>query len=408
MSWDHYIAVRRSNLYEYGGTRKSLLALIASLIIGPSEEGQEPDPDEGWCVAKQSVLAAMMGMSPEEVCRQIGEFVADGWLTMVAWHDDKGHRHCKYTMTGEQLTKVVDRRMAKDEDGDYIRAEMPSKRRGARSQSNLRGAKPFDNLSNGPFDKASKSDVDLPSCVAKPSSPKNPSLPPPSAESQPQEDSLRSQKGMKGKPKTPLTSCTPQESEKVPPRRPAPAPAPAIVSQNPSPLKSEVEAKLRAVGAPPELFTALNGYTQIVTILNGDTVGGCSNPATAYATFARNNPKFAKIFMPVFNAQGFIDADFAEDAVSREAIRAMNANMTDAEREMERAQWWWGRLQIPERQPFNVPFKEKGNMTIYDNKGILEAYRGVQAAKGVVKRNESDGARAVAPPTQGYDAIDDI
>ena len=415
MSQAQFIAVQQSDLYEYGGCRKALLARIASLIIGPPEEGQEPDPDEGWCVARQDILAAMLGLSEAEVCREIAEFKRDGWLTVKKFHGKDGHERNHYTITPEQLKKIVDRKMKKDADGKYIRAKRPQMARKEKSHANLVTARASRMTNrqravcptvNEPSDQPSIAVVVagvVPSLVVKPPL-KSSSIPPASPENQPQEDSLRSER-MKGKPNhgAPLTPCAkPQESEKVP--RPAP-----VVSQNPSPLKSETQGKLKAAGAPPELFSALNGYTKIVTILNGDTPTGCSNPVTAYATFARNNPKFAEIWTPVFNAQGFIDADFFDDAVSREILREMNANMTDKERELTRAQWWWGNLEIEKRHQL-ATYEDYAT-----DKQVLEAYRGVQAAKGMVKRNESDGNRAVVTPETGthphdYDltAVDDI
>jgi hypothetical protein len=70
MAQKHYNAVRESDLYGYGGTRKVLLTYIAGLIIGPREENAqgkpvgEPDKDEGWCVARQEILAAWVVCSP--------------------------------------------------------------------------------------------------------------------------------------------------------------------------------------------------------------------------------------------------------------------------------------------------------------------------------------------------------
>jgi hypothetical protein len=130
--FDHYIAVRQSTLYEYAGISKSLLSLIASLIIGPRKEDAqgkpigEPDPDEGWCVAEQGTLAAMMGCSRNEVCRQIKKFVRDGWLTKKDFLDDYGHKQCHYTITPEQLKQIKAQKMVKDENGEWIRAKRPS------------------------------------------------------------------------------------------------------------------------------------------------------------------------------------------------------------------------------------------------------------------------------------------
>lgn len=146
MAKEHYNAVRESDLYEYGGTRKVLLTYIAGLIIGPREENAqgkpvgEPDKDEGWCVARQEILAAWVGCSPEEACRQIDEFVQDGWLTKEKFTDSYGHERCKYTITEPQLVKIIARKMKVEEKHGIkhpIRAKKPSQARGPKSRLNI-------------------------------------------------------------------------------------------------------------------------------------------------------------------------------------------------------------------------------------------------------------------------------
>jgi hypothetical protein len=146
--FEHFMAVRKSNLYEYGGCRKSLLAQIAYLIIGPRDEDAqgkpigEPDPAEGWCVATQATLASMIGCSAEEACREISEFVRDGWLTKKEFIDKRGHKRCHYTITPKQLKAIEAREMRKypeghPEEGEYIRAKFSSAKRGDKSRLNL-------------------------------------------------------------------------------------------------------------------------------------------------------------------------------------------------------------------------------------------------------------------------------
>jgi len=164
---DHYNAVRKSDLYEYGGISKPLLMLIAGLIIGQPEEGEEADPDAGWCVATQDTLAAMVGCSPDEVSRQVAKFERDGWLTVKRFRHERGYPRCHYAITPEQLKKIQARAMLKDEDGNYIRAKMPSKARKKKSHKNLNHGtkKPADRLSGSlPTD----SQQAIPQLVSKP------------------------------------------------------------------------------------------------------------------------------------------------------------------------------------------------------------------------------------------------
>jgi len=155
-----------------------------------------------------------------------------------------------------------------------------------------------------------------------------------------------------------------------------------VISMNPSPLKTAVAAKLRDAGCPASVFAALAGYTKIVTILNGDTAGGCTNPITAYATFAKNNPNFAKLWMPVPNGKTTgTDADFDDgfSAADREDLRRMYANETDEERERVRAENWWGNLEIKQR---HVLIEYEGSHPT--SAQILAAYRAAMEAKSAV------------------------
>jgi hypothetical protein len=133
--------VRKSNLYEYKGISKSLLERIALLIIGPDKEGEEPDPDAGWCVARQEVLASMHGCSREEVSRQILRFESDGWLTIDKKFDKNGHPKYRYTFTPKQLKAIEGRKMefTTDEHGrtHYIRASNPKMKRKGTSLNNI-------------------------------------------------------------------------------------------------------------------------------------------------------------------------------------------------------------------------------------------------------------------------------
>jgi hypothetical protein len=136
MSSEHARAVRQSNLYEHEGISKSLLERIA-LLIRKSDEGEEPDPLEGWCDASQDTLAAMHGCSREEVNRQATKFEQDGWLTIRRFRDGRGHKRCHYAMTPKQLESIQARKMEQDEHGEYIRERDVSAVRGTKSRANL-------------------------------------------------------------------------------------------------------------------------------------------------------------------------------------------------------------------------------------------------------------------------------
>jgi hypothetical protein len=136
MSSEHARAVRQSNLYEHEGISKSLLERIA-LLIRKSDEGEEPDPLEGWCDASQDTLAAMHGCSREEVNRQAAKFEQDGWLTIRRFRDGRGHKRCHYAMTPKQLESIQARKMEQDEHGEYIRERDVSAVRGTKSRANL-------------------------------------------------------------------------------------------------------------------------------------------------------------------------------------------------------------------------------------------------------------------------------
>ena len=196
--------------------------------------------------------------------------------------------------------------------------------------------------------------------------------------------SLRSTEPKQGKKENRLqhqeaagNTCLPADKPRVevpPPDPQAPvesaAAATPVTSQNPSPLKSEVAASLRAAGCPDSVFAALNGYTKIVTILNGQSDGGCTNPVTAYATFAGNNPKFAALWMPKPTGKSTgTDADWESDIspADVEALRRMAVNRTDAEKaefaklvaeqdarekEDNKAFVWWEKLPATEKGPY--------------------------------------------------------
>lgn len=447
MAKEHAQAVRKSDLYEYKGISKSLLERIAYLIVGARKEDErghpigEPKPNEGYCTASQEVLAAMHGCSEREVGRQVDKFVKDGWLTRYEYRNEAGHRHYKYSMTPKQLKAIRAREMKKYPDdhekaGYYIRAKNMKMKRDFHPGKKLSGSRssthveptlntvqthdPHDSLSGSqtttsrgglttactkPHDKESvnglSTGVVLPSLVEKMGC---------SSEPTPRKTRRDASTSTKEGKKTQEAHDTSVRSEKN--QRKGSARPPRMAA-----FKPEVESQFRAMGAPDLWFEAMAPLTGTIDMLNGENLCGCPFPVKSWATTAANHPewKASQLWVPKVTESGDLEYSEANSLADQIILKRMNASLTEEERETNRAQWWWGNLEIPERETYNVPYIEKGDFSYYDTKGIVKAYRGVQAAKGVVKRNESDGARATVTPEAGthahdYDlsAIDDI
>jgi hypothetical protein len=167
-------------------------------------------------------------------------------------------------------------------------------------------------------------------------------------------------------------------------------------------FKPEVESQFRAAGAPDLWFEAMAPLTQTIDTLNGERAAGCPYPLQSWATIARNHPNWnaSRIWTPIISASGDLKYSEASSLEDQIAIKRMNAALTDEQREQNRAHWWWGNLEIPERKPFNVPFIETGDCTFYDPKGILEAYRQHGPKRKVIA--------AVATNETEYAGVDDI
>jgi hypothetical protein len=80
MAWEDYFAVINADVYDLEGLLKPILSRIAFLMIGTPNEGEEADPDVGWCVAGQPYIAATVGCSRTAVNRAVKRFIADKWL----------------------------------------------------------------------------------------------------------------------------------------------------------------------------------------------------------------------------------------------------------------------------------------------------------------------------------------
>lgn|ERR1039458_1214970 len=135
MAFKEYLAVLDSDLYEYKGTTKAILARIAHLIITPPEEGDngkplhEPHPDEGFCIATQLYLACQLGISESTVSDAVQMFVKDGWLVIKKSRDQYGHDHYKYAWAPGALEKIKARKRQRNERGEYVREKQVRKQR---------------------------------------------------------------------------------------------------------------------------------------------------------------------------------------------------------------------------------------------------------------------------------------
>jgi len=277
---DHYNAVRKSDLYEYCGISKPLLILIAGLIIGPAKEGQEPDPDEGYCVAAQDVLAAMMGCSRKEACRQVAKFVRDDYLTMTVTYRN-GLRRCKYSITPEQLKVIKAREMKKDAEGDYIRATRPKK---ARKDGHKNLTHPGMICPTASNDLSHSNVTDCPTAGDDLSLTVVPSF-------------VVGSSPIRGRKGNPLKDfSTPTKGKKEKPSQQPPACSSAPLKQPPAPLKPSflydgILAELRAGGCSEAMIEAVRPYTKICEKLNNNT-GGLMK---ALRTMTKNVPKLAAL-----------------------------------------------------------------------------------------------------------------
>jgi hypothetical protein len=376
MAKEHYNAVRESDLYEYGGTRKVLLTYIAGLIIGPPEENAqgkpvgEPDKDEGYCVARQEVLAAWIGCSREEACRQIDEFVHDGWLTKEKFTDTYGHERCKYTITPAQMKKILACKMKIEEKNGIkhpIRAKHPGKKGNDKSLLNLvrpgsgkrshhkKVEPPCDNSSQSPVMTGHKAHCGV---ITKPcddtSIPVVESVVPSFVansshkEDQPQKQtpstsSYQGKNENQSQPREPQDNISPAGRKKTAkgsaPRAKRPAPRAAF--------KPEVEEKFRMAGAPDIWFEAMAPLTDTVDVLNGENVCGCPYPLQSWATIANKNPllKAAQLWTPVFK-NGQLEYSDGWSLADQIMSKRMEALKTPEDREKSAAMFWWGSLEL--------------------------------------------------------------
>lgn len=142
MAFKDYLAVLDSDLYEYCGTTKAILARIAHLIIAPPKEDEatgkqlgEPDPNVGWCVASQDYIACQYGLSVTTVRAAIRTFEQDKWLETVCERDKYGHDHNKYRWAEGAWERLKARERQKDEHREYVRKKQVNMLRYDRAHS---------------------------------------------------------------------------------------------------------------------------------------------------------------------------------------------------------------------------------------------------------------------------------
>ena len=130
MAFKEYLAVLDSDLYEYCGTTKAILARIAHLIIAPPKEDDttgkpvgEPNPDVGFCTASQAYLGCQLGLSESKIRKAIRKFEEDNWIVTICERDKYGHAHNKYRWADGAWDRLAARKRQKTENGEYIRTK---------------------------------------------------------------------------------------------------------------------------------------------------------------------------------------------------------------------------------------------------------------------------------------------
>jgi hypothetical protein len=359
---EHAKAVRDSDLYEHGGLRKPLLEKIALLIIRPLEEKETPpdwwrDDFVGWCVLPQERIAAELGCSVEQVCRNIALFVRDGWLTMDTYEAANGSEHNKYAITPAQMKKIRDRKMKVDDRGHFIRGRSESKSRKSKqtSMDNLVWNKPLDTESKGLMtrsqeggcvgvkgllDTESIESSGNPSFIGKKIAQKEKATPTPTPRENPA--SLRSKEGKENQSQPrerqgnpiPADGTTPiGEFRPAPPRRPAPPPKTF--------LSKEVWDKLASFGCPSAVLAEVTKLEHWSKALNNT-----SNVVSSYETLALKPngtaTRMFKVWMPKRVLSGGFE-DECYDQANEESILQERAKPKE-ERILKAARQWWNYL----------------------------------------------------------------
>jgi hypothetical protein len=100
MSFNEYILVGESDIYDKQGFRKAIFLQMAGLIQTKERlKDGSPNPNLGWVVQTEKWIAERMGISESVVYKAIKKFVEDGWWVREELpRDAHGHRHCRWRL----------------------------------------------------------------------------------------------------------------------------------------------------------------------------------------------------------------------------------------------------------------------------------------------------------------------
>ncbi|MGA8407557.1 MAG: hypothetical protein WB680_10305 [Candidatus Acidiferrales bacterium] len=171
-------------------------------------------------------------------------------------------------------------------------------------------------------------------------------------------------------------------------------------------FKPGVESQFRAAGAPDIWFEAMAPLTDTIDMLNGETLCGCPYPVKSWLTISLNHPnwKASQLWVPKITESGDIAYSEANSLADQIFFRRMNEKMTDAEREVNRARFWWGSLtleQMYDTVPRDTWTTHKDGIVTASEAAILEAYRQAKGVKGT-------NVEAVVVEEREYVPVDDI
>jgi hypothetical protein len=171
-------------------------------------------------------------------------------------------------------------------------------------------------------------------------------------------------------------------------------------------FKPEVESQFRAAGAPDLWFEAMAPFTDTIDMLNGETPHGCPFPVESWLTVSRNHPnwKASQLWVPKITESGDIAYSEANSLADQILFRRMNEKITDAEREVNRARFWWGSLtleQMYDTVPRDTWTTHKDGIVTASEAAILEAYRQAKGVKGTK-------VEAAVVEEREYAPVDDI
>ncbi len=124
MSFNEYILVGESDIYDKQGFRKAIFLQMAGLTQTKEKlEDGSANPNLGWVVQTEKWIAERMGISESAVYKAIKTFVEDGWWVREELpRDSYGHRHCRW-----RLAEGAQERLRKAKRGKGPRVTNPKK-----------------------------------------------------------------------------------------------------------------------------------------------------------------------------------------------------------------------------------------------------------------------------------------